>query len=177
MAGESRQLAVAAAGLGTAQRVSGAVVLGLVIAALLLWIWRVADKPQPRNPLNGIGRAVVGIGAGVTVVAVGCLAGFAVLQVQPWPLTGPAAVVAACVVFRGLVAAMPAGQVPQWRAVAGLPPTLALLALAAARGWPQLAGLLGLAALLAAAWALPAPESRARAGPETERSRPRVPAP
>jgi hypothetical protein len=157
MAGQYRQLAVAAAGLGTAQRVAAAAVLGLVIAVVLAGIWRMADKPQPRNPLNGLGQAVVGIGAGAAVAAAGCLAGFAVLQVQPWPLTGPVAVVAAYVVIRGLVAAMPAGEVPQWLAVAGLPPTLALVALAAARGWPQLAGLLGLAALLAAAWALPAP--------------------
>jgi len=157
MADGDRQLAAAAAGLSTAERVAGAAVLGLVIAVLVAAIWRAASEPRPVRDVDRIGRAVVSLAAGAAVTAAGCLAGFAVLQVRPWPVTGPAAVVAAGVVIGGIVTAVPAGHVPHWWAMTGLPPVLSLVALAAASGWPQLAGLVGLVALLAAARALPAP--------------------
>lgn len=126
-------LVLAAARLGTAQRVGGAGVLGVVIAIVLAGIWRKVDVPHPSNPLDAIVWVPASVGAGVIVAAAGILAGFAWLQVRPLLLTVPAAVVAAFLTVRALVA------------------------LAAAPGWLRLAGLLALGTLLATGWVLPAP--------------------
>jgi hypothetical protein len=98
---------------------------------------------------------------GAVVVAGVTLAGFAWLQVRPLPWTVLTAAVVTVRMLWALVAAIPVACARHWRASMGAAPVPALVALAAAPGWPRVAGLLSLATLLAASLVLPAPVHRA----------------
>jgi hypothetical protein len=156
MVGHFHHVALSAAGeIDTIHRVAGVAVIGVGLAAVGAWIWIAVSRYRPpaNNPFEALGREVLGEALGALVVASGTLGGFALLQVRPYLLAGAAALIMSYALVHGLTAALPAVErVPQWLAVSGVPVALVLVTLTTVPGWPRLAGLVLLPAILAMAW-------------------------